>query len=204
VPQVTLTGTDVHKERNCGLAADYTVYIMRVLNGSQSWVCEKRYSDFACLDEVMHTASSPLPSLVEMHHVPVHVLSRQARRTFAWMCRATVKYRVAMRARVHMPCRSIFLTWHGAAVPCGRGWGKSRLWGLEVDCDCDKHALRSESPDLTPWTGLDGVENLGNLEALNKRWCFLQVLRSKFWYMSVPKLPAKKLFFNFDKDFVEK
>jgi hypothetical protein len=78
---VTLTGTDVHKERNCGLAADYTVYIMRVLNGSQSWVCEKRYSDFACLDEV---------------------------------------------------------------------------------------------------------------------------LRSKFWYMSVPKLPAKKLFFNFDKDFVEK
>jgi hypothetical protein len=58
-PQVTLTGTDVHKERNCGLAADYTVYIMRVLNGSQSWVCEKRYSDFACLDEVIHAASSP-------------------------------------------------------------------------------------------------------------------------------------------------
>mmetsp|Transcript_38258 Transcript_38258/g.95792 ORF Transcript_38258/g.95792 Transcript_38258/m.95792 type:complete len:142 (+) Transcript_38258:123-548(+) len=78
---VNLTGTDMHKERNCGLAQSYTVYVMRVMNGSQSWVAEKRYSDFACLDEV---------------------------------------------------------------------------------------------------------------------------LRSKFWYMSVPKLPAKKLFFNFDDDFVER
>jgi hypothetical protein len=31
-----------------------------------------------------------------------------------------------------------------------------------------------------------------------------QVLRSKFWYMTVPKLPGKKLFFNFDTEFVER
>lgn len=33
---------------------------------------------------------------------------------------------------------------------------------------------------------------------------FEQVLRSKFWSMNVPKLPSKKLFFNFDGDFVER
>ena len=31
-----------------------------------------------------------------------------------------------------------------------------------------------------------------------------QVLRSKFWSMTVPKLPGKKLFFNFDDEFVNK
>lgn len=31
-----------------------------------------------------------------------------------------------------------------------------------------------------------------------------EVLRSKFWYMNVPKLPGKKFFFNFDDDFVER
>mmetsp|Transcript_13954 Transcript_13954/g.20314 ORF Transcript_13954/g.20314 Transcript_13954/m.20314 type:complete len:156 (-) Transcript_13954:81-548(-) len=30
------------------------------------------------------------------------------------------------------------------------------------------------------------------------------VMRSKFWYMSVPKLPTKKMFFNFDNEFVGK
>ncbi len=95
--QVSITGTRVHQERNCGLSQSYSLYVMRVVNvswrlfsilklcttcfyyhavlffspvaaaawlagvfcnsyqygqGSQSWVAEKRYSDFVVLDEV--------------------------------------------------------------------------------------------------------------------------------------------------------
>lgn len=50
------------------------------------------------------------------------------------------------------------------------------------------------------WCG--GLAQRGNESGLNGG--HVQVLRSKFWYMNVPKLPAKKLFFNFDQDFVEK
>lgn len=31
-----------------------------------------------------------------------------------------------------------------------------------------------------------------------------EVLRSKFWYTAVPKLPSKKYFFNFDDEFIKK
>ena len=31
-----------------------------------------------------------------------------------------------------------------------------------------------------------------------------EVLRSKFWYTAVPKLPGKKMFFNLDDDFIKK
>lgn len=49
------------QERSCGLAqASYTVYLVRVVNGSQSWVAEKRYSDFEVLDQVIDTLSFEL------------------------------------------------------------------------------------------------------------------------------------------------
>lgn len=53
---VNITGTDTRKERSCGLGQSaFTVYEVKVLNGSQSWVLEKRFSDFEVLDQVLRS-----------------------------------------------------------------------------------------------------------------------------------------------------
>eukprot|EP00293_Proteomonas_sulcata_P001967 CAMPEP_0184328308 /NCGR_PEP_ID=MMETSP1049-20130417/143553_1 /TAXON_ID=77928 /ORGANISM="Proteomonas sulcata, Strain CCMP704" /LENGTH=141 /DNA_ID=CAMNT_0026650611 /DNA_START=589 /DNA_END=1014 /DNA_ORIENTATION=+ len=52
---IKITGTDVRAERHCGLASKYVVYIVKIANGDKQWVCEKRYSDFMILDEVLRS-----------------------------------------------------------------------------------------------------------------------------------------------------
>jgi hypothetical protein len=50
---ITITSTDFRTDRSCGVAQSFVIYTLEVVNGAQSWICEKRYSDFLALDEVL-------------------------------------------------------------------------------------------------------------------------------------------------------
>ena len=55
------------RRRACGLNNKHVVYMLRVMNGDKQWICEKRYSDFQMLDDVLrskfwYTAVPKLPS----------------------------------------------------------------------------------------------------------------------------------------------
>mmetsp|Transcript_50532 Transcript_50532/g.157787 ORF Transcript_50532/g.157787 Transcript_50532/m.157787 type:complete len:105 (-) Transcript_50532:419-733(-) len=52
---ISIIDTDVRSDRSCGLTQKYVVYVMRICNGDKQWVCEKRYTDFMILDEVLRS-----------------------------------------------------------------------------------------------------------------------------------------------------
>ena len=52
---ISITASETRTERSCGYPQSYVVYSMKVVNGDTSWVCEKRYSDFLMLDEVLRS-----------------------------------------------------------------------------------------------------------------------------------------------------
>mmetsp|Transcript_41778 Transcript_41778/g.83740 ORF Transcript_41778/g.83740 Transcript_41778/m.83740 type:complete len:143 (-) Transcript_41778:276-704(-) len=53
---VSITGTDVRSgDRQCGVGSKHVVYVMKVINGDRSWLCEKRYSDFIAIDNVLRS-----------------------------------------------------------------------------------------------------------------------------------------------------
>lgn len=65
---ISITDADVRADsRSCGLNNKHVVYMLRVMNGDKQWICEKRYSDFMMLDDVLrskfwYTAVPKLPS----------------------------------------------------------------------------------------------------------------------------------------------
>ncbi|EKX40386.1 hypothetical protein GUITHDRAFT_113626 [Guillardia theta CCMP2712] len=53
---VNFIDTEVRSDRGCGgLNAKYVVYVLKIVNGDRQWLCEKRYSDFVLLDDVLRS-----------------------------------------------------------------------------------------------------------------------------------------------------
>ena len=54
---VTIPNAEVRSDsiRSCGVAQKHVMFQMKVVNGDRSWICEKRFTDFAILDQVLRS-----------------------------------------------------------------------------------------------------------------------------------------------------
>mmetsp|Transcript_43049 Transcript_43049/g.88075 ORF Transcript_43049/g.88075 Transcript_43049/m.88075 type:complete len:145 (+) Transcript_43049:372-806(+) len=63
---VSITGAETRSgDGQCGIGSKYVVYILKVVNGDRQWMCEKRYTDFVAIDNVLRSKfwSMKLPRL---------------------------------------------------------------------------------------------------------------------------------------------